>query len=150
MHAHTYIYTRVYVFFLACTKIPGGTASSFLRPLFRSFLGRCCGAHGLLAGLLAAVPGCSHSAASIVPKRLLRGWVLEAAVLAGGVLTSVACLDRVTISCFPKHLVLLQDMAKIALARALCLTGVLLAVPAGPLARVGAAFAVCCDLFVFW
>ena len=148
LHAHTYIYVHRCVFFLAFMKLLCITAPSFLSPLFRSFLGRCCGAHGLLAGLLAAVPGCSHSAASIVPKRLLRGWVLEAAVLAGGVLTSVACLDRVTISCFPKHLVLLQDMAKIALARALCLTGVLVAVPAGPLARVGAA-AVHCVLFVF-
>ena len=137
-------------FFLAFMKLLGITAPSFLSPLFRSLLGCCCGAHGLLAGLIVAVPRCCHSAASCAAKGLLRSWVLEAAVLAGRVLTGVACRDRVTISCFPKHLVLFHDMAKIALLRALRLTGVLVAVPAGPLARVGAAFAVCCDLFLFF
>ena len=71
-------------------------------------------------------------------------------MLAGGVLAGLAGSGGMSVRSFLEHLVLFHDMAKIALPRALCLTGVLLAVPAGPLARVGAAFAVCCDLFVFF
>ena len=152
MHTHTYIYTQMcWVFFLhAFMKILGITASSFLCPLFRRFLGRCCGAHGLLAGLLAAVPRRTHSAASIVAKRLLRSWVLEATVLAAGVLAGLARLGSVFLVLFPERLGLLHSVTKVALARALCLASLAFAVPAGPLARVGAAFAVCCDLFLFF
>ena len=151
MHIHIYIYTQMGVvfFFLAFLKLLGITSPSFLRLLFRSLLGRCGGAHGLLAGLSAAVPGCSHSAASIGANRLLRSCVLEAAVLAGGVLTSFACLGSVVLVFFSKHLVLFHVMAKVAPARALCPASLAITVPAGPLARVGAA-AVHCVLFVFW
>ena len=72
------------------------------------------------------------------------------AVLAGRVFASVACLGSEVICFFPEHLMLLGDKAKVAPVRALCLASLAVTVPAGPLARVGAAFAVCCDLFVFW
>ena len=109
-------------FFLACMKITGVTASSFLSPWLRSFLGRGGSAHGLLAGLSAAVPHRTHSATCRAAKGLLRCCVLEAAMPAGGVLTSLACLGPGSIRLFPKHLVLFHDMAKIALLRALGLT----------------------------
>ena len=148
LHAHTYIYIyiRRCVCFFPSMKLLGITAPSFLHPLFRSLLGRCCGAHGLLAGLLAAVPGCSHSAASRAAKWLLGGRVLEAAVLAGGVLTGLTCLGGVSATFFPEHLVLFHDMTKIALPRACGLAFRGITKPAGPLARVAAA-AVHCALW---
>ena len=130
-------------------KTPGATACLFLCTSFRSFLGHG-SAHGLLASLFVAVPGRSHSASSRAAKWLLGVRVLEAAELAGGELTSLASSGSVSATFFPEHMGVFHNMAKVARPRALGLTWPLLAVPAGPLARVGAAFAVCCDLFVFF
>ena len=143
-----YIHTCVLpFFFLACMKTPGVTASSFLCTSFRNFLGRCCGAHGLLAGLFVAVPHRSHSASSRAAKWLFRSWVLEATVLAGGVLAGMTGRGSVSVRFFPEALALFHELTKIALLRALGLAFRGVTKPAGPLARVGAAFAVCCDLF---
>ena len=142
VYTHVYIYIYVYthmwwlfLFLLAFVKILGITSSSFLCPLFRRFLGRCCGAQGLLAGLLAAVPRRTHSATCRAAKWLLRCWVLEAAVPAGGVLTSLACSGNVFIRFSAKHLVLFHVMTKIALPRALGLAFWCLTEPSAPLTR---------------
>ena len=113
----------------------------------RSLLGHC-GAHGRLAGLLVAVPCRLHSASSIVANGFLGSWVLGAAVLAGGVLTGFARSGNVCLSSHPEHMGFFDFLTKIACPRALGLARLLLAVPAGPLARVPAA-AVHCELFVF-
>ena len=127
-----------FVFFPACMKTPGVTACLFLCTSFRSFLGHG-SAHGLLAGLFVAVPHRLHSASSRAAKWLIRSWVLEAAVLASGVLTGLACIGSVSVSFFPKHLVLFHSMTKNARSRALGLAFRGIIEPAVPLARVGAA-----------
>ena len=136
-----------FVFGLAYIVSPGASDCLFPHTSLRSLLGRC-GAQGLLASLFAAVPSRFHSAWSIVANWFLRRRVLQAAVLAGGILARLACSGGVCLISQPEHLVFFHGMTKVALPRALRLTWLLLAVPAGPLARVGSA-AVHCELFVF-
>ena len=119
----------------ACLKSLGLLLPTWLR----SLLGHC-GAHGRLAGLLVAVPGSIHSASSIVANGFLGVRVLEAAVLAGGVLAGLTCRGSVSVSFFPVHLVLFHVMTNFACPRTLGLALLGLAVPTGPLARECGAF----------
>ena len=119
-------------FFLACMKSLG--------------LG---GVHGLLAGLLVAVPLRPQSASRRAAKWFLRRWVLQAAVLADGVLAGLARCCSVRLVKLPEHMGFFDHMTKVAWPRASCFAYFFLAEPAGPLARVGAAFAIYCNLFVY-
>ena len=138
------------LFFLCLAFIvsPGPTACLFPYTSFGSLVGRC-GAQGLLARLFVAVPFRPHSALCIVAKWLFRRRVQQAAVLADGVLAGLARCCSVRLVKLPEHMGFFDHMTKVAWPRASCFAYFFLAEPAGPLARVGAAFAIYCNLFVY-